>query len=95
MIGLLSDIFFSLICHRFIFPMISGFIRLLKRGFCQMYLFRDLRKAEENRTCNEKLLESYLGTTAQREVGEGGGMKTQHQGGARKNRHYTTRLLIL
>lgn len=31
-----------------------------------MYLFFDFRKAEENKTCNEKLLESYLGTTAQR-----------------------------
>lgn len=50
----------------------------------------DSRKAEENKTCNVKLLESYLGTTAQRKVGE---MKTQHLGGAKKNTHSRTRLL--
>lgn len=41
-----------------------------------MYLFCDLQKAKENKSCNEKLLESYLGTTTQE---EGGNMKNMEK----------------
>lgn len=48
---------------------------MIKRGFCQTYLFCDFYKAEKNKTPNEKLFESYLGSTPQR---EGGNMKARN-----------------
>lgn len=45
-----------------------------------MCLFPDFRQAEKNKTRNEKLFESYLGTTPQRERKGEGGIGEQESG---------------